>query len=148
MAAEHSVLHHEDQITLAAPPETAWDAIKDFDKIHTWHPAATSTELLVGENGHPLAVREFQLMDGGFVISELLEYDDARRWFKYRIIKASMPIRGYVAEMEVVATADGGSVVQWRAQFDGGDPDPTEAVKMVFRSGLENLPVVLGGQPG
>ncbi len=71
--ADHSVLHHQDHITLAAPPQKVWDSIKDFDSIHTWHPAAESTVMLVGENGKPLAVREFQTTDGGFVISELLD---------------------------------------------------------------------------
>ena len=113
--ADHSVLHHQDHITLEALPQKVWDAIKDFDSIHTWHPAAQSTVMLVGENGKPLAVREFQITDGGFVISELLEYDEAKRWFKYRIIKSSLPIRGYVGEMQVVPTDDGGSEVLWSA---------------------------------
>lgn len=149
MNAEAPVLHHEDQITLEASAQRAWDAIKDFDAIHTWHPAAVSTEMLVGENGRPLAVREFQVADGGFVISELLDYDEARRWFKYRIIKTSMPLRGYVAEMQVDPTEDG-CTVRWWGTFHGSDPesadgfDPADAVKGIFRMGLENLPTVVG----
>ena len=61
---EPPVLHHEDQITLEASAEQVWDAIKDFDAIHTWHPGAVSTEMLVGENGQPLAVREFHEIRG------------------------------------------------------------------------------------
>jgi hypothetical protein len=116
MIAKPPVINHEDQITLGAPAKQVWDAIKDFDAIHTCHPAAVSTEMLLGENGQPLAVREFQTADGGFVISELLEYDEARRRFKYRIIKTSLPLRGYVAEMQVVPTDDG-CTVRWCATF-------------------------------
>jgi uncharacterized protein YndB with AHSA1/START domain len=151
MTAKPPVIYHEDQITLDAPAQQVWDAIKDFDAIHTWHPAAVSTEMLVGENGQPLAVREFQTADGGFVISELLEYDEARRRFKYRIIKTSLPLRGYVAEMQVAPTDDG-CTVRWCATFHGPDPqsgsaaefDPTDAVKGIFRMGLENLHTVVG----
>ncbi len=152
--ADHSVLHHQDHITLEAPPQKVWDAIKDFDSIHTWHPAAQSTVMLVGENGKPLAVREFQTTDGGFVISELLEYDEAKRWFKYRIIKSSLPIRGYVGEMQVVPTDDGGSEVLWSAQFERPDevsqpgqegPPVEEIVHGILRAGLENLRVVVSG---
>lgn len=152
MNVEPPVLHHEDQITLDVSAQEVWDAIKDFDAIHTWHPAAVSTEMLVGENGQPLAVREFQTADGGFVISELLDYDEARRWFNYRIIKTSIPLRGYVAEMQVDPTDDGCSV-RWWATFHGSDSqsgsaddvDPTDAVKGIFRMGLENLQAVVGG---
>ena len=72
------LLDHEDQIIVRASAQTAWDMIKTFDSIHTWHPAAVSTELLVGENGKPLAVREFQTADGGIVISELLDYEPGK----------------------------------------------------------------------
>ena len=145
---DRSMLHHKDQISVKAAPQKVWDTIKKFDSIHTWHPAAESTVLLVGENGKPLAVREFQTTDGGFVISELLEYDEARMWFKYRILKASVPLQGYVGEMQVVPGEDGDSVVLWSAQFRRPDEDPkpgqddlaTEAlVKGIFKAGLDNL---------
>jgi len=108
--------------------------------------------MLVGENGQPLAVREFQTADGGFVISELLEYDEAQRWFKYRIIKTNAPLRGYVGEMRV-DPSDGGCLVRWWATFQGPDMqsgsadefDPTDAVKGIFRMGLDNLQAVVDG---
>jgi hypothetical protein len=90
------MLHHKDQITVKASPQKVWNTIKKFDSIHTWHPAAESTVLLVGGNGKPLAVREFQTTDGGSVISELLEYDETKMRFKYRILKASIPLHGYM----------------------------------------------------
>jgi hypothetical protein len=152
--ANRPLLHHEDRITLRASAQQAWDAIKNFGDIHTWHPAAVSTELLVGQNGEPLAVREFQLADGGFVISELLEYDEAGRRFKYRILKTSVPLRGYVGEMHVTPTDEGGSVVVWSTQFegidDGSGAEPDEAIAKeivgeVVKTGLDNLRVLLDG---
>lgn len=151
MSTHRPILYYKDQIALQASPQQAWDTFKQFDSIHTWHPAAESTVLLVGENGKPLAVREFQLRGGGFVISELLEYDEMKMWFKYRIIKTSIPLRGYVGEMQVVPGDDGSSVVLWSAQFQrldevpqpGQDDNATEQlVQSVFSAGLQNLRVL------
>lgn len=151
----HKALRYASRITLVAHPQKAWDAIKDFDSIHLWHPATEATVLLVGENGKPLAVREFQVKGGGFVISELLAFEEEKRWFRYRIIKTSLPLRNYVAEMWVEAGVGGGSIVYWSAEFHppGGDLDgdgaarSTEAlVQGVFLAGLENLPAVTGSQ--
>ena len=151
---DRPVLHHTDQITLKESPRKVWDTIKQFDSIHTWHPAAEGTVLLVGENNQPLAVREFQTIDGGFVISELLEYDEAKMWFKYRIIKTNAPMRDYVGEMQVVPADDGGSVVLWSAQFRRPDQNPQpgqddaatkKLVQGIFKAGLDNLPVVISG---
>ena len=56
-------------------------SFKTFSAIHEWHPVTEGTKLLVGEDGRPLAVREFQLKGGGSVISELLTYNEARKHF-------------------------------------------------------------------
>ena len=81
-----------------------------------------------------------------------IRLDEARRRFKYRIIKTSVPLRGYVGEMQVAPTHEGCSV-RWWATFHGPDPqsgsadefDPTDAVKGIFRMGLDNLQAVVGG---
>lgn len=140
--------HYQSEIMLKASPASAWDAIKVFDQIHKWHPATEGTVLLAGKNGEPLAVREFQLKGGGFVISELLEYDEAKMRFKYRILKTSLPLKGYVGEMSVAPAAGGGARVHWSAAFRApeegakGDAATLALVQGVFKAGLENLPNV------
>lgn len=148
--AGRPVLYCKQQVMLGASAQKSWDAIKDFDSIHLWHPATEGTTLLVGENGEPLVVREFQVKGGGFVISELLAYDEAAKWFRYRIIKTSLPLDNYVAEMKVEEGADGGSVVHWSGEFqrprssqpDQGDRATEQLVQGVFSAGLANLPLV------
>jgi mxaD protein len=147
--AERPVLKHKDEITLKATPQKAWDTFKDFDSIHKWHPATENTVLLVGQNGKPLAVREFQIKGAGaFVISELLAYDERKRWFKYRIIKTNLPLSNYVGEMWVEPAPHGGSVVKWTGQFqrpeetpkpDQDDAATTRLVQGVFKAGLESI---------
>ena len=146
--AERPVLKYKDEVALKASPQKAWDTFKAFDSIHKWHPATENTVLLVGQNGRPLAVREFQVKGGAFVISELLAYDEGKRWFKYRIIKTNLPLANYVAEMWVVPAPKGGSVVKWSAQFqrpeespkpDQDDAATTKLVQGVFKAGLDNI---------
>ena len=80
--AARPVLKYKSEITVKASPQKAWDSFKTFGAIHEWHPATEGTKLLVGENGKPLAVREFQLKGGGgFVISELLAYNEVGKRF-------------------------------------------------------------------
>ena len=149
--AARPVLKYKSEITLKASPQKAWDSFKTFGAIHEWHPATEGTKLLVGENGKPLAVREFQLKGGGFVISELLAYDEKRKHFKYRIIKTNLPLANYVAEMWVTSAPGAGSVVHWSASFqrpeEQAKPDQDDAATMklvqgVFKAGLDNIAVI------
>lgn len=150
--AARPALKYQSEITLKAAPQKAWDSFKTFGAIHDWHPATEGTKLLVGENGKPLAVREFQLKGGGgFVISELLAYDEGRKRFKYRIIKTNLPLANYVAEMWVTSAPGGGSVVHWSASFqrpeEQAKPDQDDAatlklVQGVFKGGLDNIAVI------
>jgi mxaD protein len=152
--ASRPMLKYKSEITLKASPQKAWDSFKTFGAIHDWHPATEGCRLLVGENGKPLAVREFQLKGGGgFVISELLSYDEARKHFRYRIIKTNLPLTNYVAEMWVKPAAGGGSTVHWSASFqrpdeqakaDQDDVATTKLVQGVFKAGLDNIAVITG----
>lgn len=149
--AERPVLRYKSEVALKASPKKAWDTFKTFSAIHDWHPATEGTRLLVGEDGKALAVREFQLKGGGFVISELLAYNEASRRFKYRIIKTNLPLANYVAEMWVTPAPKGGSVVHWSARFqrpeDDAKPGEDDAatarlVQGVFKAGLDNIAAI------
>jgi mxaD protein len=149
--AARPVLTYKSEITLKASPQKAWDSFKRFSAIHEWHPVTEGTKLLVGEDGKPMAVREFQLKGGGFVISELLTYNEPRKRFTYRILKTNLPLANYVGAMWVVPAAGGGSVVHWSAAFqrpeenakpDQDDAATTKLVQGVFKAGLDNIAVI------
>ena len=96
-----------------------------------------------------LAVREFRIKGGdAFVISELLAFDEAKKWFRYRIIKTNLPLSNYVGEMRVKSAPGGASVVLWSATFqrpaENPKPDQDDAateklVQGVFKAGLDNI---------
>lgn len=149
--AARPVLKYKSQIALKASPQKAWDSFKTFSAIHTWHPATEGTKLLVGQDGKAMAVREFQLKGGGFVISELLTYNEARKRFTYRILKTNLPLANYVGEMWVTPAAGGGSVIYWTASFQRpeetaatgqDDAATTQLIQNVFKAGLDNIAVI------
>lgn len=135
-----------DRIDLEADAPTAWNAFKTFGVIDGWHPATLNCRLILGEEGVPGAVREFEIQGGGYVISELLSYDEIRQHFRYRILKTNLPLHGYVGEMWVTAADPRRCTVHWKGSFRrplgaGEDQDqPTrELVQQVFMSGFAGI---------
>ncbi len=151
-ADPRTLLTLEESVDLAVPPDRAWDVIKDFDGIHRWHPGVRNTTLLEGVNNQPMAVRELDLGGGAWLMSELLDWSAGERRFRYRILKSPMPLVAYVAEIHVALVAKGCRVT-WKGQFKrrtlmatagADDAAALATVTAVFRTGLDNLPKVLG----
>ena len=143
-AKDHLEIHERLEIT--GDPEIIWNSFKIFGAIDHWHPATLNCRLILGEEGVPGAVREFDIKGGGHVISELLRYDEERRYFRYRILKTNLPLHGYVGEMWVTSDAPQTCTLHWRGAFmrppgAGKDRDqPTkDLVKEVFVQGLSGI---------
>ncbi|PZQ02291.1 MAG: hypothetical protein DI587_02340 [Variovorax paradoxus] len=147
------MLHAEGSVELKESPDRVWAVVGDFLGIHRWHPGIKGTTLLEGENKRPLAVRQLDLGEGQWLISELLEWDGQRRALRYRILKSPLPFVNYVATYAVSATPNGGSVFTWKADFrrrpsgvEAGTDDAAVVglVKSVIDGGIGNLPKALG----
>jgi uncharacterized membrane protein len=39
-------LHVKKSVTVAAPADKVWDAVKNFNELNTWHPAVASDEIV------------------------------------------------------------------------------------------------------
>lgn len=146
--ADKPLLHAEGKVELKSPPDKAWDMVGDFTGLHHWHPGVKNVTLLEGKNRMPLAVRELDLGEGQWLISELLEWNGQERWMRYRILKSGLPIVNYVAVVAVAPTSSGGSLVTWKTEFrrreaNGDDAGAVQLVQGVIDGGLNNLPKVL-----
>ena len=64
-AAAAPELHVKKSVTIAAPADTVWDAVKNFNELNTWHPAVASDEIVSGTNNTPGSVRLLTLKGGG-----------------------------------------------------------------------------------
>jgi carbon monoxide dehydrogenase subunit G len=137
-----------EKITVEAPPDAVWAAIKNFNGLKDWHPAVAESP---ADKGNTVgSVRTLKLKDGGTLVETLESYDDAQKKYSYRAKDGgALPVTNYTSTLSVVA--DGGkSLVEWRGAFYRGYPNnnpPPEqndeaalkAVTGVYQSGLGNL---------
>lgn len=155
LAASASSLAHgptrqkvTEKITVEAPPDAVWAAIKNFNGLKDWHPGVAESP---ADKGNTVgSVRTLKLKDGGTLVETLESYDDAQKKYSYRGKDGgALPVTNYTSTLSVIA--DGGkSVVEWRGAFYRGYPNnnpPPEqndeaalkAVTGVYQSGLGNL---------
>ncbi|QDL93906.1 SRPBCC family protein (plasmid) [Paroceanicella profunda] len=138
-------------VEVAAPPETVWEAIGNFQDM-SWHPAVDHLE---GQGGNEIdATRVLHLKgDGDPTISEILyKYSAEKMSYSYRIEAVAvevLPVTNYSSHL-TVKPVEGGSEVEWRGAFYRGYPnnDPPEnlndeaaiaAVTGVYEAGLHAL---------
>ena len=155
LAASASSLAHgptrqkvTEKVTIEAPADAVWAAIKNFNGLKDWHPAVAQSPADKGNAEG--SVRTLKLKSGGALIETLESYDDAQKKYSYRAKDGgALPVTNYTSTLSVVA--DGGkSVVEWRGAFyrafPNNNPPPEQndeaalkAVTGVYRSGLGNL---------
>lgn len=136
-------------VSIEAPVEKVWDAVKGFDQIHTWHPMFVTTELVEGEVTVPGAVRVLTLKDsGGKVTENLTSYDEELRTYSYIITESPMPVSEYASSIMVVDAGNGISTVEWKGKFlvpaEGGD-EVVAMFRQLYRAGLDAVKINLEG---
>lgn len=97
---------------IAAPPESVWALIGDFGRLD-WLPG---TEITAEGEGVG-AMRYSRQSDGSIVAERLEACDVAGMSYSYSIADGALPFTDYQATLKVVATADGGALIEWAASF-------------------------------
>ena len=140
-----------DSITINAPVEQVWDAIKQFDAISTWHPdvkASTGD----GKNASD-GIRTITLQ-GGDLVEMLDYYSDKDHEYNYRLKTENvqaLPVSSYTTNQQVTA-GDGpnSATVTFKSRFyradTGNTPSTTQndeaavtAMTAFFKNGLVGL---------
>ena len=144
------VLNSHDSITINAPVEKVWNAVKDFDGLATWHPMFSAGVIKSGANNQPGSVRTMTVKDGPSFDEELLAYDEANRKFSYRLIDpVPLPVAEYTGTFQVVEVKRGTTAILWYSRYvnnSDGKMKDEEVIRFIngaFRVGLENVKVVL-----
>lgn len=149
-AGAQNTLNVYQTVDIAASPDASWNAVKNYDNLHGWHPAFESTQLTSGQNNTPGAMRRLTLKGGGSFDEELLAFDGNARKLRYRIVGPSpLPIDNYDSTIEVVSAAPGSSTVIWRSSFTAKGVTDDEAIKVIigaYRAGLDNLKQIVEGR--
>ncbi|MGO8856368.1 MAG: SRPBCC family protein [Steroidobacteraceae bacterium] len=150
-------LHVKKSVTIAAPADKVWDAVKNFNELNTWHPAVASDEIVSGTNNTPGAVRLLTLKGGGTIKEKLLQFDASGHRFRYSIVEGVIPVTHYTSSLVVTSLADNKTLVTWSGRFkrknvgdtpadDENDKAATDAITGVYQSGLDNLKKIVAAK--
>ncbi len=128
-----------------APIARVWEVLRDFNSHWAWHPAVGESCI---ENGEPSdqvgCVRTFFLKDGNHIREQLLGLSDRDYVSTYCILDATLPMRRYVATVQLKRVTDGDRTFwHWQSTFDvpRGREQEFEALvgRGVYEGGFEGL---------
>ncbi len=137
-----------------APIERVWAVLRDFNSHTAWHPVVAESAI---ENGEPSdqigCVRNFTLRDGNHIREQLLALSDVDHVSTYCILDATLPMRRYVATVQLKRVTDGDRTFwHWQSTFDvprGREQEFADLVgKGVYEGGFEGLRAFLRRRPG
>jgi NADPH:quinone reductase len=103
-----------------APIERVWTVLRDFNSHSAWHPAVGPSEIEHGEPPDQIGcVRTFTLKDGHHIREQLIALSDRDHVSTYCILDATLPMRNYVATVQLKRVTDGDRTFwHWESTFD------------------------------
>src|SRR2546426_4796058 len=128
-----------------APIERVWAVLRDFNSHTAWHPVVAESEIEGGEPSDQVGcVRRFTLRDGNRIREQLLALSDRDHISTYCILDASVPLRRYVATLQLKRVTDGERTFwHWQSTFDAPPGRERELADMVgtgvYEGGFEGL---------
>jgi hypothetical protein len=117
------------------PATVLWAAIGDFCGIGRWLPGIQQVQ---AEDGGKR--RRIILPDGGVVLEQEIERDEAAMSLTYTVITAPMPFSNYRSTMCIEPRGDGCSL-RWSATFSpiGSEDKVARLVGSLYRAGIKGL---------
>jgi NADPH:quinone reductase len=103
-----------------APIERVWAVLRDFNSHSAWHPAVGPSAIERGEAPDQVGcVRDFSLKDGNQIREQLLALSDHDHLSTYSILDATLPMRNYVATVQLKRVTDGDRTFwHWESTFE------------------------------
>jgi NADPH:quinone reductase-like Zn-dependent oxidoreductase len=133
-----------------APIERVWAVLRDFNSHSAWHPAVGPSAIERGEAPDQVGcVREFTLKDGHHIREQLLALSDRDHVSTYCILDATLPMRNYVATVQLRRVTDGERTFwHWESTFDVPRGREREFERLVggqvYEAGFTGLAAFLG----
>jgi NADPH:quinone reductase len=103
-----------------APIDRVWEVLRDFNSHSAWHPAVGESRIERNEPADQVGcVRNFHLKDGNHIREQLLALSDKDYVSTYCILDATLPMRNYVATVQLKRVTDGERTFwHWESTFD------------------------------
>ncbi len=128
-----------------APIERVWAVLRDFNSHRAWHPLVAESEIEGGEPSDQVGcVRRFTLRDGHRIREQLLALSDREHLSTYCILDATLPMRRYVATLQLKRVTDGERTFwHWQSTFEAPPNQERELADLVgtavYGGGFEGL---------
>src|SRR5687767_6481297 len=103
-----------------APIDRVWAVLRDFNSHSAWHPAVGDSRIERNEPADQVGcVRNCFLKDGNHIREQLLALSDREHISTYCILDATLPMRNYVATVQLKRITDGERTFwHWESTFD------------------------------
>lgn len=141
MFAPVGSLFLQESADLQGSADDIWPKIGRFSN-QDWHPDVIRSEIFEGLDGQTGALRDLYTRQGHHCIEELLWQDEALHTLVYRALESPLPVRNYVAELEVTPEGDHCRFT-WRSRFDAeedaSDTEALDAVARIVQAGIHAL---------
>lgn len=125
-------------IEIAAPVESVWAMLGDFNGLPTWLEFVRSSRLSDGGR-----IRHLEAMGGAIIVEELLEHSAPQTFYRYAIVEGPDPVSNYVATLSARQIDAGRTAVTWASQFEPRDAHQAAALaghyEVLYRAGLDRL---------
>ncbi|GAB2191034.1 SRPBCC family protein [Sessilibacter sp. MAH2] len=121
-------------VVLDAKPSAVWALVGSFNAVERWHPGVKESRQLGN-------VRSLFLGDGGVIVDQLVETNEAEHQYKYIVISAPLPLTDYEGVVEVKPQGNKSEFI-WRSRFHANGVTDAEAqniVSGIYQAGLDEL---------
>lgn len=120
----------------ASSPDAVWAKIGDFCGIANW---GLGLKCALSADGK---IRTLTTQDGGVVVEQLDNRDDAARTYSYTIVTPGpLPVANYHSKIAVTPAGAGSSIV-WSGKYDAKGASDADAKKIfdgLYKAGVDNL---------
>ena len=126
------------------PPATVWKLVGSFDALDIWLPPVRASSF-TGNATQPGAIRVLELGNNARVTEKLITFDTAAHRYSYAFVSSPLPVKNYVAAIELSAAGEGKTRIKWSSTFDAdGAPDDKakEAILGIYDAGLGKLKAI------
>ena len=137
------------EVTIDRAPATVWKLIGDFNALDVWLPpvlgSALASNTRQGNGTAPGAIRVLDLVGNARVTEKLVGYDGTRHRYSYAFIESPLPVKNYVATIELSAAPGGRTLIKWHSTFDAAgaaDDKAKEAILGIYDAGLAKVATI------
>src|SRR3954451_19635770 len=127
-----------EQSDIPAAPDAVWALVRDFGGFVT---ALGGSAELEGEGVGQ--TRTLQMGGGSPIVERLEELNDDEKRVRYAILQAGpLPVRDYVATMQLSDPGNGATTLTWSSTFEPNgvsEADAVTAVQRVYQGGFKGL---------